>query len=145
MQHAATALATDKPLILEREIDHILNDLEIWSHTIREEHEKECVQDMIFDAKNGDVRGKVSSIRVLLGRLLTFSEDSREEISKYDFRGSIIQIAEGNGNVQKMDSSVNSRKLETESGNVTVTHGAAITEEPPPEKTPDRSAEKNCH
>jgi len=136
-QHVATALtalATDNPLFVEREIDHILNDLERWSHSIRDENEKGYVQDLIFDAKNGDTRGKASSIRVLVGRLLTFSEDRGEEMSKYDIRGSVIQIAEGNGNVQEMDPSVNSRKVETESGDVTVTHGAAVTEEAPPEK-----------
>ena len=133
-QHVATALATDNPLILEREIDHILNDLERWSHSIRGENEKGYVQGIIFDAKNGDARGKISTIRILLGRLLTFSEDRGEEMSKYDIRDSVIQIAEGNRNVQKMDSSVNSRKVETESGDVTVTHGATVTEEPPPEK-----------
>jgi len=53
---------------------------------------------------------------------------------KYDIKDSIIQIAEGNGNVQEMDSSVNSRKVETESGDVNVTHGATVTEEPTLEK-----------
>ena len=134
VQHAATALATDKPLILEREIDHILNDLDRWSHTIKDENEKGYVQGIIFDAKNGDARGKASSIRVLLGRLLTFSEDRGEEMPKYDIKDSIIQIAEGNGNVQEMDSSVNSRKVETESGDVNVTHGATVTEGPTLEK-----------
>lgn len=133
-QHVATASATDNPLILEREINHILNDLERWSNSIRDENEKGYVQDMIFDAKKGDARGKVSSIRVILGRLLTFSEDRGEEMLKYDIKDSIIQIAEGNGNVQKMDSSVNSRKVETESGDVNVTHGATVTEEPTLEK-----------
>ncbi|NOQ33250.1 MAG: hypothetical protein GQ567_03500 [Methanosarcinales archaeon] len=131
VQHVATASATDNPLILEREIDHILKDLERWSHSIRDENEKGYVQGIIFDAKNGDARGKVSSIRILLGRLLTFSEDGGEEMSKYDIK---IQIAEGNGIVQEMDSSVNSRKVEAESGDVNVTHGATVTEEPPPEK-----------
>ena len=133
-QHATTALATDNPLILEREIDHILNDLEIWSHSIRDENEKGYVQGIIFDAKNGDARGKVSTIRVLLGRLLPFSEDGGEEMSKYDIRDSIIQIAEGDGSVQKMDSSVNSHKAETESGDVTVTHNDVVTKESHPEE-----------
>ncbi len=134
-QHAATALATDNPLILEREIDHILNDLERWSHSIRDENERGYVQGIIFDAKNGgDARGKVSSIRVLLGRLLTFSEYSGEEMPKYDIRDSIVQIAEGNRNVQKMDSSVNSQKTETESVDVTVTTNVNATKELQPEE-----------
>ncbi|MCG7849928.1 MAG: HEAT repeat domain-containing protein [ANME-2 cluster archaeon] len=134
VQHVATALATDKPLILEREIDHILNDLDRWSHTIKDENEKGYVQGIIFDANNGDARGKVSSIRVLLGRLLTFSEDKGEEMPKYNIKDSIIQIAEGNRNVQEMDSSVNSRKVETESGDFNVTNNAKATKESQPEE-----------
>jgi len=132
-QHVATASATDNPIILEREIDYILNDLERWSHS-RDEIEKGYVQGIIFDAKNGDARCKVSSIRILLGRFLTFSEDRGEKMPKYDIKDSIIQIAEGNGNVQEMDSSVNSRKVETESGDVNITYSATVTEEPKLEK-----------
>jgi len=133
-QHVVTALATDNPLILEREIDYILNDLERWSHSIRDENEKGYVQGIIFDAKNGDARGKVSSIRILIGRVLAFPEDRGEETSKYDIRNSIVQITKGKRNVQKMDLSVNSWRAETESGNIAVTHDAKVTKELQPEE-----------
>jgi HEAT repeat protein len=138
-QHAEIALSTDNPIIIDREINHILNDFERWSHSISDENEKEYVQGMISDAGEDDTRGKISIVRSLLSRALTFSKDGGGEVEpttdKTRSDGHTPQKTDRSTTVfAESGSNVTVTQTETESGDVTVTHDATVTKEPQPEE-----------
>ncbi len=138
-QHAEIALSTDNPIIIDREIGHILNDFKRWSRSISDENEKEYVQGMISDAEEEDTRGKISIARSLLSRALTFSKDrgGDDEPTTNETR-SVEQPSQKTGHsttvIAESGSTVVVTQTETESGDVTVTHDDKVIEELQPEE-----------
>ena len=109
-QHAATARATDNPVILEQLIDHGLREFETRISTITSETLKEYVQTSVIEAKNKDMVGKILILNSLIAELLPFPEDRGKDMSKNEIKNSIFNIAIGDGNSQIIQSPTNSQK-----------------------------------
>ena len=109
-QHAATAGATDNPVILDQLIDHGLREFETRISSITNETVKEYVQTSVIEAKNKDTVGKILILNSLIAALLPFPEDRGKDMSKYEIKNSVVTIAEGDRISQSIQSSTNSQK-----------------------------------
>ncbi len=108
--NAAAALTTDNPVILDQLINHGLREFETRISSITSETIKECVQTSVIEAKNKDMVGKILIINSLIAALLPFPEDGGEDMSKYEIKNSVVNIAKGDGISQSIYSSTNSQK-----------------------------------
>jgi HEAT repeat protein/SAM-dependent methyltransferase len=109
-QHAAAALATNNPVIVDRVVDNIIREFEKHISSITNETGKEYVQKSVTDAKNNDLMGKLLIITSLVAASPSFFKDRGEKMPKYEIKNSVVNIAEGDGISQSIHSSTNSQK-----------------------------------
>lgn len=103
-KNIAVSQSTVNPVIVDKRINYILNDFEVWSRSISDINEKDYIRGLIKDAMNEDGEEKLLIIRTVVDRLLIFSGDEAKNMTKIEIRNSSnVQIANGDGNIQKSD------------------------------------------
>jgi len=109
-RNAAAALATDNPIIVDQLIDHIIREYEMRISSITNDDDKDYVRRSVIDAKNKDTAGKLLIIISLMGVSPPFSKGGGKEMSKYEIKNSVVNVAEGDRISQSIQSLTNSQK-----------------------------------
>jgi len=109
-RNATAALATDNPIIVDQLIDHIITEYTMRISSIANEDDKDIVRRSVIDAKNKDMAGKLLIIIRLMGVSPPFSKVGGKDMSKYEIKNSLVNIAEGSRINQNIQPHTNSQE-----------------------------------